>query len=111
MNISKVLFILDNNILQIKCSKEDKMSTICQEYSKNISKNMNSLIFLYEANTINFELSFENYANNKDEITIIVYKKDKEKAYNILNNNKIEFNKIKSKYIIQIIFSFMFEKI
>ena len=125
--MSRIIFIQDKDISSIQCSKEDKMGAICREYAKMLSKDLNSLSFLYEGNRINFELIFENYANGKNEITILVDKKDKEKTnnnpnkidsynkYNIntmkLDSNKKYFEKIKSKYIIKIIFSFMFEKI
>ena len=118
----KIIFILVKDISSIQCSKEDKIGPICQEYAKKLSKDINSLSFLYEGNEINFDYCFENYANGKNEITILVNIKDKEKINNILTNpNKINlynknyynsmervsdkqyFNKIKSKYIIQII--------
>ena len=126
------MFCLDKNIFSIHCKKEDKIGPICQEYSKRISKDINSLSFLHEGNKINFQLSFENYANGKNEITILVNKKfdeniiipNKEKTnkiddlYNINKNKKIEidskkiiFDKIKSKYLIKIIFSYIHEKI
>ena len=110
MNIQKINFILDKNISSIQCSKKDKICSICQEYANKLSKDINTLSFLYEGNKINFELTFENYSNNKNEITILVNEKDTENINNILINlNKID--NIKSKYIIKIIFSYMSEKI
>ena len=130
MSIQKINFILDNDILSLPCSKEDKIGSICQEYAKALSKDINSLSFLYEGKEINFELSFDNYAKNNNEIIILVNNKEKENTNNkITNPNKIDsynknnnhmlglnssikyFDNIKSKYLIQFIFSFIAENI
>ena len=44
------------------------MRDICQKYAKKINKVINSLLFLYEGNQINFESSFNSQANHKDKI-------------------------------------------
>ena len=53
------------------------MRDICQKYSTKIDKNINSLLFLYGGNRVNFELSFEELANSLDrnnhEMKISVY--------------------------------------
>ena len=82
----KIIFILDKDISSIQCSKEDKMGLICQAYAKKLSKDINYFSFLYEGNEINYDYCFENYANGKNEITILVNIKDKEKINNILTN-------------------------
>ena len=78
----KIIFILDKDISSIQCSKEDKMGPICQEYAKKLLKDINYFSFLYKGNEINFDYSFENYANNKNEITILVNTKEEEKINN-----------------------------
>ena len=130
MSIQKINFIKDKDILSIQCSKEDKLGSLCQEYAKKLSKDIDSLSFLYEENEINFELNYDKYAKSKNEITILVNDRNKKNInnkitnpnniypYNKNDNNIIElhldkkyFDNIKSKYIIQVIFSYMTEKI
>ena len=130
MSIQKINFIKDKDILSIQCLKEDKLGSLCQEYAKKLSKDIDSLSFLYEENEINFELNYDKYAKSKNEITILVNDRNKKNInnkitnpnniypYNKNDNNIIElhldkkyFDNIKSKYIIQVIFSYMTEKI
>ena len=66
MSEANVIFTLDGVNLTIQCTKEDKMKEICKSYSNKINKNIDSLIFLYEGNKVNFELSFKEQANNID---------------------------------------------
>ena len=47
-------------------STEDKMNDICKNYSIKINKNMNSLLFLYNGNKVDFDLSFKEQANDID---------------------------------------------
>ena len=115
MSEVNVIFTLNGANLIIQCSTEDKLRDICQKYSTLIKEKMNSLLFLYRENQINFELSFKDQANpidiNKHEMKILVYKficsecneknnLNKEKLNEILsNNNKIKdsINEIKLK--------------
>ena len=54
MSEANVDFNLDGIKLTIQCKKEDKMKDICKNYSNKINKNMNSLLFIYEGNEVNF---------------------------------------------------------
>ena len=101
MSEANVLFTLDGVNLTIQCKTEDKMKDICKSYSTKINKNMNSLIFLYEGNKVNFDLSFIEQANfidrNNYQMKILVYESDKKNNLNskkldeiILSRNKIE---------------------
>ena len=101
MSETNIIFTLDGVNLTIQCTKEDKMKEICKSYSTKINKNMNSLIFLYEGNKVNFELSFKEQANfidrNNLQMKILVLKCDGKNNLNsekleeiILSNNKIE---------------------
>ena len=83
------------------------MKDICKSYSTKINKNMNSLLFLYKGNKVNFELSFKEQANyldkNNHQMKILVSKCDEK---NNLKSEKIDEiiltnNKIKN-YIINI---------
>ena len=76
----KVIFTLDGINLTIQSSNKDKMRVICQKYATKINININSLLFLYGGNQINFELSFQDQANsfdkNNGEMNILVYKNE-----------------------------------
>ena len=91
---ANVIFTLDGVNLTIKCTTEDKIKDICKKYSTKINKNMDSLIFLYFGNEVNFELSFKEQANIVDryfhEMKILVNK-------NNINNNIIISNTINTK--------------
>ena len=100
MSEANVLFTLDGVNLAIQCTTEDKMKDICKNYSNKINKNMNSLIFLYKENKVNFELSFKEQANFLDrdnhQMKILVSKCNEKNNLNserldeiILSNNEI----------------------
>ena len=127
---AKVIFTsdtLDDVNLIIECSNEDKMKDICQKYATKIKTNIDSLIFLYKGSQINFELTFSNQADsidrNNGKMKILVNKKknsqfnspknkDSSKDYNNTSKNNIEvLKKVKSKYIVDIFFSYIDEKI
>ena len=76
MSEANVVFTLDGVNLAIRCTTEDKMEDICKKYSTKINKNMNSLLFSYGGNKINFDLSFKEYAGNNHEIKILVNKNE-----------------------------------
>ena len=80
MSEANVIFTLDGVNLTIKCTTEDKMKDICKNYSKKINKNLNSLLFLYGRNKVNFDLSFKEQANildrNNHEMKIFVNEKE-----------------------------------
>ena len=110
------------------------MKDICQKYSIKIDKNLDSLLFLYEGNKINFDLTFKEQVNDKDknnhEMKILVNKIDNN-TNNIDNNitisniikinynsqnfdsskNKNLLEKIKSIFFSRILFSHLDEKI
>ena len=133
MSEANVVFTLDEVNLTIQCKTEEKMKDICNKYSTQISKNIDSLLFLYEGNKVNFDLSFKEQANeidrNNHEMKILVNKN--ENNINSINNiaisNKINTNsnsgnilglkkgnlleKIKSIFFSRILFSHLDEKI
>ena len=96
MEKASVIFSLNGFNLTIPCSKEDKMRDICINYTKKIEKNINSLIFLYEENKINFDLTFENQVNlidkNKMKMKILVYQNEKDGIICPKCGSKIELN-------------------
>ena len=80
MSEAKVAFTLKDVELSIQCSTWDKMKDICQKYATKIGTNINSLIFLYGGNQLNFNLNFKDQANILDKISkemhVLVYKNE-----------------------------------
>ena len=136
MSKANVLFTLNGVNLTIKCTPEDKMKVICKNYSAEINKNIESLIFLYEGNKVNFELSFKEQANyidrNNHQMKILVSECDEknnlnseklDEIKNSINNIKLKMENnikissknllenIKSIYFYRIFFSLLDEKI
>lgn len=66
--MSTVIFIFDGVDTKIQCLKDDKMKNIFQKFSSKIHINIKTLLFLYNGDIINFELSFQNQANSFDKI-------------------------------------------
>ena len=64
--MAKVIFSFNGIQTIIQCLKEDKMKNICNKYASKINININSLIFIYGGNQINYELSFQEQANSID---------------------------------------------
>ena len=73
---ANVIFTLDGVDLTIQCSKEDKIKDICQKFGNKVQKNINSLLFLYGGNQLNFLSSFKDLAKDKNEIKVLVYTKE-----------------------------------
>ena len=124
MSEANVVFTLDGINLTIQCTTEDKMNDICKNYSSKINKNMDSLIFLYEGNKVNFNLSFQDQVNiidrNNHEMKILVSKNENN---NINNDKRIfpitintksyseNFNCIKNRNLLDNIKSIFFSRI
>jgi surface protein len=77
MEKAKVIFQLEGVNIAVLCSIKDKMKDICQKFSIKVEKNINSLVFLYGGNQLNFNLSFREQANSLDkerrEMQVLVY--------------------------------------
>ena len=80
--MSKVIFSYNGTQTTIQCLQDDKMKNICDKYASKICININSLFFIYGGNQINYELTFQEQANNIDkgrnEMNILVYKQEPE---------------------------------
>ena len=72
------------------------MKDICQEYVNKIDKNINSLIFLYGGNQLNFNLNFNQQANSLDKerniVKILVYKNEDNECICPKCREKIKIN-------------------
>ena len=93
MEYTNVVFTIDGCDITILCSKEEKMKDICQRCATKANININSLLFLYGGNRINFELRFKEQANSLDidnnKMSILVYKSENEDSC-IRNSEKIK---------------------
>jgi len=107
MSKAKVIFSFEEIDVIIQCSSEETMKDICQRYSNKIDKNINSFIFLYGGNQINFQLKFKDQANiidkERNEMKILVYKNEED--YQLLCPKYGEKIKIKAEKIDDIILS------
>ena len=96
MEKAKVIFSLDGKDVTIECSKDEKMKDVCQKYAAKIGEEMDSLLFLYEENQLNFELIFQDQANSEDktnnEMKVLVSKKKGERFICPKCGEKIELN-------------------
>ena len=100
---AKVIFYFDGADYEIQCKKEDLFKDICQKFANKIQKNINSFIFLYNGNILNFQLKFKDQANltdkKRNEMKVLVYKKEDGEYMCPKCGEKIKLNKEKIKDI------------
>ena len=81
--MAKVAFSFKGSEIFIQCLKEEKMKDICQRCATKIDININSLLFIYNGNKINYELTFKQQTNsidnNRNQMNILVYQIDNDK--------------------------------
>ena len=92
--MAKVEFLFDGTKTIIQCNENDKLEDIIKKLCLKIEKNKEEMIFLYNGNIINDQLTFNEIANMED--------KQRKQISIIITYNKIIINKNlkKSKYII-----------
>ena len=112
MSQAKVIFVYEGREVIIQCIKDEKMKDICQKYVNKINKDINSLVYLYGGNQLNFNLNYNEQANIIDKerniMKVLVYdnneyiKKINDKLNNLINiNNEIKIkNENINNYII-----------
>ena len=102
---ANVIFTLDGIKLTIQCSREEKMKDICQRFATKAQINLDSFVFLYSGNKLNFDLAFKDQANSMDnksnEMKVLVYKFEDEEFKCPKCGEKIKLNKEKIDEIIQ----------
>ena len=80
MTQANVIFIFEESEVIIQCSKDEKMKDISQKYANKINKNINSFIFSYGGNQLNFDLKYNEQANIIDKeqniMKVLVYTYD-----------------------------------
>ena len=83
MSEAKVIFTFEGADLTIQCTSMDKMSDICQKYATKVDKPIDSLIFLYGGNQVNFGLTFKDQATSLDrannQMKVLVYPNENER--------------------------------
>ena len=82
MSKANAIFIFNGINTIIQCTKNDKMKIICQKFVNKIESNLNSLLFLYGGNQLDFEKNFQEQAssidNERNEMKVLVYIKVKD---------------------------------
>ena len=77
MSQAKVIFVYEGREVIIQCIKDEKMKDICQKYVNKINKDINSLVYLYGGNQLNFNLNYNEQANIIDKerniMKVLVY--------------------------------------
>ena len=80
--MAKVVFSFSGTEITIQCVKNDRMKDICNRFAAKMNMNMNSLLFLYGGNKINYGFTFIEQANsidnNRNQMNILVYQKENE---------------------------------
>ena len=79
---ANVIFTLDGVPLSIQCTENDIMKDICQKYVNKINRNINTLVFIYGGNQLNYNLKYKD---------IIIDKESKEMKVLIYSNENDEF--------------------
>ena len=74
--MNNVVFEFNQTKMIIQCLNTDKMYNICSKFAKKTEKDIDNLFFIYGGIIIDLESSFEEYANNKNEIKVLAYEKD-----------------------------------
>ena len=94
MQGSNVIFILDGVNLSIQCNENDVMKDICQKYVNKIKRNINTLIFIYGGNQLNFNLKFKDIITDKEskEMKVLVYSNENDEFICPKCGEKIKLN-------------------
>lgn len=94
MQGANVIFTLDGVELTIQCTQNDIMKDICQNYANKITRNINTLVFLYGGNQLNFNLKFKDVITDKEsnEMKILVYSNENDEFICPKCGEKIKLN-------------------
>ena len=83
--MASVVFSLNGIKTVIQCTKDNKMKDICIRFASKVKLNINSLIFLYGGNQINYNLTFQQQANRMDnnfnQMEILVYQTENDDEF------------------------------
>ena len=90
--MAEIIFIYEGKSLTIQGNKNQAMKDICSIFCSKIKKNLNSLIFLYGGDNLNFGKTL-NEITKENKISILVYDNENDlcsKCGRLLNNKKID---------------------
>ena len=90
--MAEIIFIYEGKSLTIQGNKNQTMKDICSSFCTKIKKNLNSLIFLYGGDNLNFDKTL-NEITKENKISILVYDNENDlcsKCGRLLNNKKID---------------------
>jgi len=90
--MAEIIFIYEGKSLTIQGNKNQTMKDICSNFCTKIKKNLNSLIFLYGGDNLNFNKTL-NEITKENKISILVYDNENDvcsKCGRLLNNKKID---------------------
>ena len=89
-----VIFTLDGIDLSIQCNENDVMKDICQKYVNKINRNINTLVFIYGGNQLNYNLKFKDVITDKEskEIKVLVYSNENDEFICPKCGEKIKLN-------------------
>ena len=97
--MAKVAFSFSGTEITIQCLKNDRMKDIFNRFATKINMNMNSFLFLYGGNKINYGFTFIEQANsidnNRNQMNILVYQKENDglkcnKCGNLISSSFID---------------------
>ena len=94
--MTQIEFIYKSLKTPIQCKEEDKISNIIEKFLTKVQKNKDEIIFIYNGNKLDEELTFKEAANNLDKISNLM----KVVAYDNLSDDEKITPLKKSKYII-----------
>ena len=103
--MSKTTFLFNTKEITIQCTNEELMKDICQKFANKVKIDVNNLLFIYNGNQINKELTFEEQANSFDkirnQINVLVSENfNKDNINNIIKNDLLKKGKeILSKHL------------
>ena len=69
------IFTLDEVNIPIQWTENDVMKDIYQKYANKVKRNINTLVFIYDGNQLNFNLKFKDVITDKksNEMKVLVY--------------------------------------
>ena len=90
----KVIFTLDGIALSIQCNENDVMKDICQKYVNKINRNINTLVFIYGGNQLNYNLKYKDIIRDKEskEMKVLVYSNENDEFIFPKCGEKIKLN-------------------
>ena len=99
---ANTIFTLEGVSLTIQCTENDIMKDICQKYANKIQRNINTLVFLYGGNELNYNLKYKDVITDKEskEMKVLVYSNESDEFICPKCGEKIELNKEKLDEII-----------